>query len=231
MTTQALAVATARGEQAAIEVYDRTTGQTFSAGNVNAQFQSASVVKVFIVADLFWTGQMSDPAIAAQAEEMIIKSDDDDADSLYGLVGGDNLVDTVMKKTGITGLAPPPEADSWGSTYITAAAMTAFYRYVAADPTIGPWLLNAMAQTAELGADGTNQYFGIPSATTGWKVKQGWVCCEVGVAGLNTTGFIDNDRYIVVILTQGSPSMYLTYLADTITSVAKTLLPAGGFPN
>ena len=48
---------------------------------------------------------------------------------------------------------------------------------VAADPTVGPWLLDAMGAAAATAADGFAQLFGIPAATTGWRVKQGWMCC------------------------------------------------------
>jgi hypothetical protein len=226
----ALAYAQNRGERAAIAVYDRLSGQTFGAGDTTAQFQSASVVKTFIVAQLFWSGQMSDPDIEARAYQMITQSDDDDADALYGLVGYDDLSSIVSAKLGLTGLAPPTLSGSWGSTFITASAMISFYQAVFADPSIGPWLSDAMAHTTQTAADGTDQYFGIPSATTGWAVKQGWVCCENSVAGVNSTGLVDSGRFIVVILTQGSPSQYLDYLTDTITTMAQAVLPNGKFP-
>jgi hypothetical protein len=231
LVAQAEAIASAAGERAVVAVHDRQTGATMVAGDANAQFQSASVVKVFIAAELIWTGQFSDPAIAARAYEMITQSDDDTADSLYGLVGGDALAGEIEQRIGVTGLAPPPEAGSWGSTYITANAMIAFYDYIAKDAAVGPWLLDAMAHTTQYAADGTDQYFGIPSAASGWAVKQGWVCCEEGVAGLNSTGFVDANRDVVVILTEGSPAMYPSALETTIDTMAKVLLPAGQFPN
>jgi hypothetical protein len=226
----AVAYAQHRGERAAVAVYDRTTGETFGAGDTTAQFQSASVVKTFIVAQLFWSGQMTDPDIEARAYRMITQSDDDDADALYGLVGYDDLSSIVSAKLGLTGLAPPSVSGSWGSTLITANAMISFYQAVFADPSIGPWLSDAMAHTTQTAADGTDQYFGIPSATSGWAVKQGWVCCENSVADVNSTGLVDSSRFIVVILTQGSPSQYLDYLTDTITTMAQAVLPNGKFP-
>ena len=44
-----------------------------------------------------------------------------------------------------------------------------------ADPTVWPWLSKAMATTTRDGTDGTDQFFGIPSASQDWGVKQGWM--------------------------------------------------------
>ncbi len=44
-----------------------------------------------------------------------------------------------------------------------------------AEPTVWPWLSKAMANTTRDGTDGTDQFFGIPSVSQDWVVKQGWM--------------------------------------------------------
>jgi hypothetical protein len=105
------------------------------------------------------------------------------------------------------------------------------YAKIKADPRVAPWLLNAMHHATTYGSDGTYQFFGLPSATTGAAVKQGWTCCFGGRAGFHSSGFINGDRYAVVILTSSAPSTYGRYAMDTITGVARRLLPSGTVDN
>ena len=42
-----------------------------------------------------------------------------------------------------------------------------------ADPTVWPWLSKAMANTTHDGTDGTDQFFGIPSASQDWGGQAG----------------------------------------------------------
>jgi len=42
-----------------------------------------------------------------------------------------------------------------------------------ADPTVWPWLSKAMATTTRDGTDGTDQFFGIPSASQDWGGQAG----------------------------------------------------------
>jgi hypothetical protein len=172
---QALAYAAGRGEQAAIAVYDTETGTYTAAGNTDELYSSASVVKVFIATDLLLTGQMTGDT-ASVAYKMVTASDDDAADSLYGLVGGDSVITTIANHYGITNLgSPPADTGQWGETTITADGLVHLYAKLKADPEVWPWLSVAMSNTTQVGTDGTDQYFGIPSATQDWAVKQGWM--------------------------------------------------------
>ena len=57
----------------------------------------------------------------------------------------------------------------------------------------------------EYGADGTYQFFGMPSATTGAAIKQGWGDDgdDSPNADFNSTGYVDGGNYAVAILTDG----------------------------
>jgi hypothetical protein len=109
-----------------------------------------------------------------------------------------------------------------------------FYAKVKKDRRVGPWLLRAMHRAHRYGSDGTYQFFGLPSATTGAAVKQGW-----GIdyddwgrsADFNTTGFVNGDRYAVAILARGPSSTYGRAIGGALTNTARLLLPGGRFPD
>lgn len=222
-------VATDQGYRTGVAALDLRTGKYLSGGEDTAPFASESVAKVLIATQLLATGQMTG-ATAATAYEMITHSDDDAANALYGLAGGDNVINLVAARYQIPFLGTPPdESGWWGNTEITAKGMVYLYAAIARDPTVGPWLMNAMAHTTEYGADGTYQFFGIPSATTGAAIKQGWGDDgdDSPNAVFNSTGYVDNDEYAVAILTDGSPWTYGEAISSVVTQQAQALMPGG----
>jgi hypothetical protein len=227
--TAAAALATSQGYRTGIAVLDLQTGRYTGAGEDTEQFASESVVKVMIAARLLATGQMTG-STEATAYEMITESDDDDADALYGLVGGADVLPWAESYFHITDLgAPPADPGHWGNTEITAQGMVYLYAAIAKDPTVGPWLMNAMAHTTTSAADGTDQSFGIPSATTGAAVKQGWGDDgnDSPNAVFNSTGYVVDGRYAVAILTDGAPSTYGAAISAMVTDEAQRLMPNG----
>ena len=131
-------------------------------------------MKVFIATRLLLTGQMSGWN-STTAYKMITQSDDASANALYGRTGGDSVITWVMQKLNIPNLgAPPLRPGWWGGTRITAAGMASFYNKVRHLPSVWNWLGNAMHHATPYGSDGVYQFFGIPSATTGFAVKQGY---------------------------------------------------------
>ncbi|MDT4933794.1 MAG: hypothetical protein QOK11_1686 [Pseudonocardiales bacterium] len=228
-TAAAAALATSQGYRSGIGVLDLQTGQYTGAGADTEWFASESVVKVMIAARLLATGQMTG-ATETTAYQMITESDDDDADALYGLVGGADVLPWAESYFHIPDLgAPPADPAWWGSTEITAKGMVSLYAAIAKDPGIGPWLMNAMAHTTHYAADGTDQFFGIPSATTGAAVKQGWGDngLDAPNAVFDSTGYVDGDRYAVAILTDGAPSTYGAAISALVTGEAQALMPNG----
>jgi hypothetical protein len=209
----------------AVAVVDLRSGRLHSAGDIDAEFPSASLIKVFIAARLLVEGRAEDPAVRDAMWRMIVCSDDDAATWLYGLVGGDSLPAWVTSYYGIGGVAPPSLPGWWGLSQVTARAMVTFYAHIAADPTVGAWLRAAMGATQPYGCDGFPQYFGLAAATAPWQVKQGWMCCHFGRSQMHSTGFVD-DRYAVALLSEGPPSTYGEPGAVALTVVAQTLLPS-----
>lgn len=222
-----MAEADSRGEQAAVAVYDTATNTYAEVGDATATYSSASVVKVLVATDLLLTGQMSGDT-ATTAYQMITASDDDAADALYGLVGGDAVITTVAAHYGISDLgSPPADTGQWGETQITADGLMRLYVDLKNDPQVWPWLSDAMRNATPDGADGTDQYFGIPAASNDWAVKQGWMTGLGPGSTYDSTGYVDGDRYVVVLLSAGSADQYGDYMSDTITTMAHDALPNG----
>jgi len=226
----AVGYANAHGYRSSIGVLDTQTGTFAGAGDYNSSYASESVMKVFIATRLLLTGQMSGWN-STTAYKMITQSDDASANALYGRTGGDSVITWVMQKLNIPNLgAPPLRPGWWGGTRITAAGMASFYNKVRHLPSVWNWLGNAMHHATVHGSDGTYQYFGIPSATTGAAIKQGWGGDDpAGQPAFNSTGLVNGDRYAVVILTQGGT--YGSPIANMVTSEARLLMPGGRISN
>ena len=226
----AVSVATAAGERSAVAVLDTATGTLTTAGAATEGFNTASVVKVLLATELLLTGQMTGDT-ADTALTMITQSDDDAADALYGLAGGDDVVDLVAAHYGIADLgAPPADPGQWGGTQVTATGLAQLYAALPADATVWPWLSAAMAGATGTAADGTDQSFGIPSVAASWAVKQGWMVGLGPGATYNSTGYVDDDRYVVVLLSSGAAWQYGRSMASTMTAMAAALLPDGVAP-
>ncbi len=220
-----------RASRVSVALLDRNTGTMYSAGSIDSTYASASLVKVFIAARMLAEGRANTQATQALMWKMITQSDDNAASTLYYQVGAEGLVSWIANRYQLSGLAPANMPGYWGLTRITARAMALFYARVAQDSAVGPWLMSAMNMAQKYGSDGFYQYFGIPSATQGWRIKQGWMCCLENLTRMHSTGFVDGDRYTVALLTEGSRSTYGSYGATTVTLMAQALLPGGHIPH
>ncbi len=222
----AVSYANQHGYRSSIGVFDTQTGSFSGAGDYNSSYASESVMKVFIATRLLMTGQMTGWN-ATTAYKMITQSDDASANALYGRAGGDGVITWVKQALNLPNLGSPPlRSGWWGGTQITAAGMSAFFNAVRHRPAVWNWLGNAMHHASTYGSDGTYQFFGIPSATSGAAVKQGWGGDDpAGQPAFNSTGLVNADRYAVVILTQGGS--YGSPIAGMVTSEARLLMPGG----
>jgi hypothetical protein len=165
---------------------------------------------------------------------MITQSDDAIASAFYASVGGDGLVNWMKSRYHVPDLGyPPSRAGWWGNTHLRPSGLVKLYAKLKRDRTVAPWLLNAMHHARPYGSDGQYQFFGIPSATKGFAVKQGWGNdYEIGSsADFNTTGFINNYRYAVAILARGPSYTYGSQISALLTQVARRLLPGGYYPD
>ncbi len=194
------------GLRAGVAVLDTVTGAAYSAGDTGL-FGTASVVKVMIAAYLLDNGKMTG-GTAALAYSMITRSDDDAANVLWGEAGAAGLEPWIQAHYDVPDLGSANGIPGrWGNTHVTAAGLAELYAKLKADPMVWPWLGNAMHHIQPIAKDGTEQGgFGIPAVVSAAAVKQGWAdgsADDPDDAVINTTGFVDNDRYIVVVLTEG----------------------------
>jgi len=84
-----------------------------------------------------------------------------------------------------------------------------------------------MGEATRVGADGFNQYYGLMFVSHHWRLKQGWMCCLEDKMRMHSTGFVDYDRYVVALLTEGDREKYYEYGRRTLSLMAQALLPSG----
>jgi hypothetical protein len=227
--TAAYAVGASRSSRLAVAVLDLQSGRLYSAGDIDASYPSASLVKLFIATRLLAEGRAEQKPVEELMWRMIVCSDDGAASALYYTAGADGVTSWIAQRYGVTGLAPPSNPGWWGTTRVTARAIVDFYAAVADDPVVAPWLRGAMGSAQPYGCDRFYQHFGIPSAAQSWQVKQGWMCCLQGLSRMHSTGYV-NDRYAVALLAEAASWTYGGHGAQTLTMVAQTLLPGGVVP-
>lgn len=197
--------------QVGVEVVDRQTGTVLTNLNETHQFPTMSVVKLLIALDVLHNNGWELPSSDTQQEltRMLSYSDDAIASNLWGSYGGPAIVTQMANVIGLSGTEPPSgDPGEWGDTLTTPADMVKLYSYIT-DKLPAPdrdLIVNALYNTVQIAADGTDQYFGIPDGLphSTWAIKQGW-----GTSGnravINTTGLIgSDDRYVVVVLTYAS---------------------------
>lgn len=183
-----------------IAIYDRNLNKLVAGWHTEDPFYTESVVKLLIGLDSLDHGQS-----ATRVSEMVSRSDDVTATSLWDSNGGTAILERMSAKIGLHHTTPPGDG-KWGDTRITAGDLLLVYQYILdiAPTSERDVMISAMHHATNLGADGTDQWFGIPYAVGGrtpWAVKQGWACCEPGWV-LNTTGVVGPGyRYIVIVLT------------------------------
>jgi hypothetical protein len=232
---RAARLAVADGLRAGIAVFDTATGRLYRAGQADARFGTASVVKVLIAAYLLANHEMTGPT-ADLAYSMITRSDDDAATILWQQVGGPALEPWIEQHFGVPGLGSPNTIPGrWGNTHVTPSGLVRLYAKLRTDPAVWPWLGDAMRHLSPIAKDGTDQTFGLPAVARHAPVKQGWAAGSAddpADAVVNTTGYLDRDRYAVAILTEGAANNDTTdsrglnpAQAAVVTAMARTLGP------
>ncbi|WIX80346.1 hypothetical protein QRX50_06075 [Amycolatopsis carbonis] len=207
-----------------VVVYDRRTKSTVISLNPDRTYTSASLVKLMIAFRALDHG-----AAASTVTEMLERSDDHTASALWTQYGWTSIVDDAVSRMGLKNTRPPASAGHWGDTRITAGDITRIYQYLMdeapeRDRTV---ILNALHHATEYGADGIRQFFGIPDAfgPGNFAVKQGWSCCEPSDSiMLHTTGLVDDDRFLVTVLTQQPAAADYGKASAKITAVIKNLV-------
>ena len=209
---QAVADAESKGVQLAVVVVDRATGTTLTQVDQDESFPALSLVKLMIATDVLTDGNGSggaaaglNPSTRLMLREMISRSDDVAGSDLYAQAGGDEMVERVAERFGLTGTSPTPDGQYWGNVQTTAADLASLLGQSLADPVIAPVLGQDMLGATAIAADGVDQRIGMRTVP-GAGSKQGWGCCLSGVVGVHSVGF--TDTRIVVVLSSAEPDDY-----------------------
>lgn len=214
-------------KQAATVVLDRTSGKQEVSDRGGEQFRTASVVKLLIALDVVTKGALK-KADETQIRQMLSKSDDAIANTLWSRNGGPAIITRTAAAIGLKNTVPPSDAGRWGDTLSTADDIVAISQHVLKLPKAKrDQILKPLREAGKTAADGFDQHFGIPSAfhDRPWAVKQGWAAGR-GAVDVHTTGLVGkNDRYIVVILSSFAAGTDLAVATAAVTSTAASLAP------
>jgi hypothetical protein len=196
---------------------------TIHGRNEHARFQSASVVKVLILAAelqrIADSGERLGPAAAAELERMITVSDNRAATAVFARIGPERL-DAIAHRAGMRDFR---SSSTWGASEISAADLATMF----AD------LGRAFPERYErfglglLGSIVAEQRWGIArvAADRGWSVrfKGGWRL-DPGGQIVNQAAELRRDgaERSIAVLTDRQPSM--SYGVATIEGVAARLL-------
>jgi hypothetical protein len=199
------------GADVAVSVFDPDSGE--SAGYGEGTFDTASIVKVDILATLLLQAQDADRHLTAQersyATAMIENSDNDSATALWTSIGEADGLDAANKRFGLTGTAGGDGA-LWGLTQTTAADQLTLLRQVFGDDSklsaaSRTYLQGLMSRIAE------DQHWGVSAAATdsgtGWALKNGWLArSSTGLWDINSIGrvTVDGHDYLVAALSHGN---------------------------
>ncbi|MCX4998121.1 serine hydrolase [Streptomyces longwoodensis] len=219
------ALATRKGT-VAVGVYDRTTATTCTL-RASTAYDSASVVKVTVLAALLYDAQAAHRALTTRektlATNMITKSDNASTSTLWKQLGP-----TKIKKflTAAAMTQTKPGANNyWGLTQITVTDEQKLLRLVTARNAVLTDASRSYVSTL-MGKVVADQRWGTPygrPANVSWHVKNGWLQratqgWRVHSVGTFTGGGHD---YTITVLTHGNSTM--SYGITTIQAVAKVV--------
>jgi hypothetical protein len=214
-------------------VYNVTTGQTYLL-HPGVTEQTASIVKVDILATLLWQLEQSSQPLgeeeAEQATGMIEQSDNDDATDLWNDDGG---APGVAHFNSVIGLADTTPNYHWGETTTTALDQVHLVRLVAfPNQFLGPasrsYELGLMENV--VGWEDWGVSSGPPTTAT-VALKNGWVpLTSYTDWQVNSIGYVSGSgrRYILAVLTAHDSSE--GYGISSIEGISKIVWSALG-PN
>lgn len=192
-----------------VAVLDVDSGE--SAGYGDGSFDTASIVKVDILATLLLraqdAGRHLTQAEKSYATAMIENSDNASASALWRIIGKANGLGAANERFGLTETEGGDDM-LWGLTQTTAADQLTLLEQVFGDDSelSGPsqsYLQGLMGQIA------VDQHWGVSAAADGseWALKNGWLArSATGLWDINSIGCVtvDGHDYLVAALSNGN---------------------------
>lgn len=200
----------AGGAAVSVAVLDSGSGTRAVYGGADATYDTASIVKVDILAALLLRAQDEKRELTAAergyAVAMIENSDNDSATALLAAVGGAPGLDTANERLGLTATTA---AHTWGLTRTTAADQLTLLEAVFGTDTGTGTGLSADSRTYLRGlmaAVEADQQWGVSAAGSGWALKNGWMPrTATGLWNINSIGQVTagGHTYLVAVLSGG----------------------------
>lgn len=199
-----------------VAVLDRSTGQTATNDQGDTQLRAASVAKLFTIADILSRREAGQVTTTAADDERIQRaltlSDDEAMNGLWSRFGGEEGVERIAARLGLTQTRPPERVGQWGEVETSARDVATVYGFVLTrlSPADRDVVLSGLEGAQATAADGFDQAFGLldPDRRGAAAAKQGWLCCLQSSIDLHSTGLPDVDGRYVVVLLSNQPRGY-----------------------
>ncbi|MFI7013492.1 serine hydrolase [Streptomyces sp. NPDC050164] len=219
------ALATRKGT-VAVGLYDRSTNTTCTL-RAGTAYDSASVVKVTVLATLLWDAKKTNRYLTDRentlAKAMITKSDNAATSTLWKQLGM-TKIRGFLTAAGMTQTKPGANG-YWGLTQITVTDEQKLLKLLTAKNAVlsdnsRAYILKLMGQVVSSQRWGTP--YGVPSGVT-VAVKNGWLQRSTNGWRVHSVGAFKGGGhdYMITVLTHGNSTM--NYGIATIQAVAKVI--------
>ncbi|WP_343245116.1 serine hydrolase [Streptomyces sp. SID14478] len=219
---------------AVLDVADGT-GATYEAGDSGTTYDTASIVKVDILAALLLQAQDAGRTLTAQerahAAVMIRSSDNAAATALWDAIGGADGLDAANARLGLTGTSGG-DGPRWGLTRTTASDQLALLKQVfGVDESVlgeASWTyVHELMATVE-----RDQAWGVSAAgSAGAALKNGWRSRSAdGLWDINSVGRVTaaGRHNLVAVVSQGNATKEAGIaLVEAVAQVAVAVVSAG----
>ncbi|MEU1266996.1 serine hydrolase [Streptomyces sp. NPDC005799] len=210
----------------AVGLYDRSTNTTCSL-RATSSYDSASVVKVTVLATLLWDAKKHNRYLTdtetSLAKAMITKSDNDATSRLWKQLGL-TKIKGFLSAAGMTKTVPGANG-YWGLTQINVTDEQKLLKLLTAKNAVlsdnaRAYILKLMGQVISSQRWGTP--YGTPSGVS-WHVKNGWLQRSTHGWRVHSVGTFNGGGhdYMITVLTWGNSTM--NYGISTIQGVAKVI--------
>ncbi|WP_306319202.1 MULTISPECIES: serine hydrolase [unclassified Streptomyces] len=211
LATAVQAAAQGHDGEVSVTVYDETSGSGASYASGDGTYDTASIVKVDVLAALLLRAQDEGRELTVRertyATAMIEKSDNDATTALWDDIGGADGLDAANERLGLTGTSGG-DGSLWGLTQTTAADQLALLKQVFG---VGDGLAltkESRSYVQELmGNVESDQAWGVSAAGDGAALKNGWLRrSTTGLWDINSVGEVTagGRKYLVAVVSNGS---------------------------
>jgi hypothetical protein len=240
VVVDAVEQAMAPGMTLGVAVLNVSTGELVEGGNAQEPLYAASLSKLILVVDMLDRRRLDGLTIAESDLTLVgralTSSDDGAMNLLWGTYDGPGAISRVATRLGLTATTTPDDPSQWGETLVAAGDLARTYQHILRDMPAEDrgTIVNALAVTEPIAADGFDQFFGLlaQGASEERYAKQGWVSYRpqrlfLHSAGVVRDGRTGHDHAVVLLSVQNSASGTRT-AQDGLSTVATAAIDALG---